>query len=96
MDKPFDGKLLSSNLLWYSLFFNFIQFAIWENLSILDLALSGVNRSIHINAFMARSLCSKYSLRQMLPKLDLSTFSVVDNVQKYQYSFHFLSYIPMI
>ena len=35
-------KLLSSNLLWCCLFFNFTQVVILENLLILDLALSGV------------------------------------------------------
>ena len=39
---PFVGKLLSSTLPWSCLFFNFTKFVIIENLSILDLALSGV------------------------------------------------------
>ena len=40
------SKLLSITLLWCCLFFNFIQF---ENLSILDLALSGVNKGSTIS-----------------------------------------------
>ena len=36
--EPFIGKLLSSTLLWCCLFFNFTQFVVLENLSILDLA----------------------------------------------------------
>ena len=39
MDKP-----MSSTLLWCCLFFNFTQFVFSENLSVLDLALSGVIR----------------------------------------------------
>ena len=39
---PFIGKLLSSSLRWYGLFFKFIQFVSLENLAILDLALSGI------------------------------------------------------
>ena len=39
---PFIGKLLSSILLWCCLFVNFTQFVILVNLSILDLALSGM------------------------------------------------------
>ena len=41
---PFIGKLLNSTLLWCFgvVRFNFTQFVILENLSILDLALSGV------------------------------------------------------
>ena len=42
MDRTFVGKLLSSTVLWCCLFFNFTQFVILENLSVLDLALSGV------------------------------------------------------
>ena len=37
-----DLKLLSSTSLWCCLFFSFTQFVILENLSILDLTLSGV------------------------------------------------------
>ena len=33
---------MSSTLLWCCLFFNFPQLAVWENLSVLDLALSGM------------------------------------------------------
>ena len=43
--RPFTGKLLSSTLLWCCLFFNFTQVAILENLSIVDLALSGLSGS---------------------------------------------------
>ena len=39
---PFIGRLLSSTLLWCCLLFSFTQFVIFENLSIFDLALSGV------------------------------------------------------
>ena len=39
---PFIGKLLSGALLWCCVFFNVTQFVIFEDLSILDLALSGV------------------------------------------------------
>ena len=35
-------KVLSCTLLWCCLFFNFLQFVILENLSVLDLALSGL------------------------------------------------------
>ena len=44
---PFDGKLLSSTLLWCYLVFNFTQFVILESLSVLDLALSEVKGLIH-------------------------------------------------
>ena len=50
-DHIFIGKLLSSTLLtyllWCCLTFDFTQFVILENLSILDLALSGVKGLIH-------------------------------------------------
>ena len=39
------GTLLSSPLLWCCLFFNFTQFVILEDLSMLDLPLSGVKES---------------------------------------------------
>ena len=39
---PLTGKLLNGTLLWCCLFFNSTQFAISENLSILELALAGV------------------------------------------------------
>ena len=38
----FNGKLSNSTLLWCCLFFNFTQFVIFTNLSVLDLALSGM------------------------------------------------------
>ena len=46
---PFTGKLLSRDLLWCCLVFNFTQFVILENLSVLDLALSGMKelKGIH-------------------------------------------------
>ena len=36
------GKLLISTFLWCCFYFDFTQFVILENLSILDLAMSGV------------------------------------------------------
>ena len=41
---PFIAMLLSSTLLWRCLFFNFTQFVILKDLSILDLPQSGVKR----------------------------------------------------
>ena len=46
-DHSFIGKLLSSTLLWGSLFFDFSQFVILESLSVFDLALSGVKGLKH-------------------------------------------------
>ena len=45
---PFSGKLLSSTLLWRCFVFNFPQFVVLENLSILDLAMSGAKGIISL------------------------------------------------
>ena len=41
---PFVGKLSKSTSLWCCVLFNFTQVVILENLSILDLTLSGVKK----------------------------------------------------
>ena len=50
--RPFVGKLLSSTLLWCFNFFNFTQFVILENLSVLDLALSEVKVELTFPKFI--------------------------------------------
>ena len=56
-------KAVISTLLWCSLFSNITQFVILENLSVLDLALSGVKGlKVQIYQFWTKVNCTVYAI----------------------------------
>ena len=73
----FIGKLLGSTLLWCCSCFNFTQFVILENLSSLDLALSGVKG---LNSLITKQ-ATTFSIRGLLTLVRMKSRS--DSISVY-------------